>query len=232
MLTGITSGQTDEVTHLDPHASPARQPPLTDGSGRVCAVILAGGTAARMDGVDKAAIELSGITLLERALAATMTAVEVVVVGEQVPTTRPVTWTLEDPRGGGPAAGLLTALGCFYRPPDLVQVLAVDMPQVTPGTFARLVEAVQDPTDGSTYDGAVLVDHDGRRQPLCAVYRRSALAGAAPASPEDWHGLPVHRLLEPLRLRDVASYADEAEDVDTWSDLRAVRELRDPSEGR
>ena len=86
-------------------------------------------------------------------LAATVTAVEVVVVGEQVPTTRPVTWTLEDPRGGGPAAGLLTALGCFYRPPDLVQVLAVDMPQVTPGTFARLVEAVEEPADGAAYDG-------------------------------------------------------------------------------
>ena len=104
--------------------------------------MLAGGTAVRMDGVDKASIELDGVTLLERALAATMTAVEVVVVGEQVPTTRPVTWTVEDPRGGGPAAGLLAGLDRFLRPPDLVAVLAVDMPRVTPGTFARLADAV------------------------------------------------------------------------------------------
>ena len=51
--------------------------------GRVGAVVLAGGTAARHGGADKASIELDGVTLLERALAATMTAVEVVVVGDQ-----------------------------------------------------------------------------------------------------------------------------------------------------
>jgi molybdopterin-guanine dinucleotide biosynthesis protein A len=186
------------------------------------AVVLAGGTAARMDGVDKAAIELDGLTLLERALAATMTAVEVVVVGDQVPTTRPVTWTMEDPRGGGPAAGLLTGLGCFYRRPDLLQVLAVDMPQVTPGTFARLSAALDDPDA----DAALLVDEDGRVQPLCAVYRGTALAAAAPTSPEDWHGLPVHRLLDPLRLVKVPSVAGETRDVDTWADVRALRQER------
>ena len=83
--------------------------------GRVAAVVLAGGTAARMDGADKAAIELRGVTLLERTLSATFTAVEVVVVGDPVPTTRPVTFTVEDPRGGGPAAGLLAGLRAFYR---------------------------------------------------------------------------------------------------------------------
>lgn len=190
---------------------------------RVGAVVLAGGTAARMDGVDKAAIELDGLTLLERALAATMTAVEVVVVGDQVPTTRPVTWTMEDPRGGGPAAGLLTALGCFYRPPELVQVLAVDMPRVTPGTFARLAAALDDPT----VDAAVLVDEDGRSQPLCAVYRGHALAAAAPESTEQWHGLPVHRLLEPLRLVRVPAVPGETRDVDTWADLRELRQDRE-----
>ena len=113
--------------------------------GRVAAVVLAGGTAARMDGADKAAIELRGVTLLERTLSATFTAVEVVVVGDPVPTTRPVTFTVEDPRGGGPAAGLLAGLRAFYRPPDLVMVLAVDMPRVGPGTFARLTDALLAP---------------------------------------------------------------------------------------
>ncbi|MGZ6784609.1 MAG: NTP transferase domain-containing protein, partial [Nocardioidaceae bacterium] len=55
---------------------------------RLGAVVLAGGQAVRMGGLDKASIEIDGVTLLERALAATMSAVEVVVVGEQVPTTR------------------------------------------------------------------------------------------------------------------------------------------------
>jgi molybdopterin-guanine dinucleotide biosynthesis protein A len=181
-------------------------------------VILAGGTAARMDGADKAAIELSGVTLLERALAATMTAFEVVVVGKQVPTTRPVTWTMEDPPGGGPAAGLLTALGCFLRPPELVQVLAVDMPRVTAGTFARLTEVLE-PED----DAAVLCERSGRRQPLCAVYRRTALLAAASTDPAEWPGLPVHRLVGELRMREVPAHGEEPRDVDTWSDLRELR---------
>jgi len=193
---------------------------------RLGAVVLAGGTAVRMDGVDKASIELDGVTLLERALAATMTAIEVVVVGEQVPTTRPVTWTVEDPRGGGPAAGLLAGLDRFLRPPDLVAVLAVDMPRVTPGTFARLAGAV-----GPEGEGAVLRGGDGRIQWLCGVYRRSALERARPASPEDEHGLAVQRLLSSLRLVEVPAVDQEADDVDTWSDLRSLRVSReDPSQ--
>ena len=43
------------------------------GPLRLGAVVLAGGTAARMGGVDKASIEIGGVTLLERTLAATMT---------------------------------------------------------------------------------------------------------------------------------------------------------------
>lgn len=199
--------------------TPAHEPAVA--GGRLGAVVLAGGTAARMDGVDKAAIEVDGVTLLERALAATMTAVEVVVVGEQVPTTRPVTWTLEDPRGGGPAAGLLAALGCFLHPPDLVAVLAVDMPRVTAGTFARLASALG---PEQSRDGAVLVDGGGRRQPLCAVYRGGALRAAAPRSAEDWHGLPMHRLLRPLSLLEVPATSQEAADVDTWGDLARLRE--------
>ncbi|MEP7090955.1 MAG: NTP transferase domain-containing protein, partial [Nocardioidaceae bacterium] len=142
---------------------------------RLGAVVLAGGTAARMGGVDKASIELAGVALLERALAATMSAVEVVVVGEQVPTSRAVTWTVEDPPRGGPAAGLLTGLDSFLVTPDLVVVLAVDMPKVNAGTVARLTWAVE---GDASVDGAVLVDPDGRRQTLAAVYRRSALDAA------------------------------------------------------
>jgi molybdopterin-guanine dinucleotide biosynthesis protein A len=193
-----------------------------DGAGRLAAVVLTGGAGSRMGGVDKGSIELDGVTLLERALAATATAVEVVVVGDQVPTSRPVTWTLEDPRGGGPAAGLLAGIGRFLRRPDLVALLAVDMPLVGPGTFARLVEALD-----ARHDGALLVDADGKRQPLCAVYRLDALDRARPDDPEVEHGLPVHRLLSTLALLEVPAAAREAEDVDTWTDLKTMRESRE-----
>jgi molybdopterin-guanine dinucleotide biosynthesis protein A len=180
-------------------------------------VVLAGGTAARMGGVDKAALEVHGVTLLERALAAVVAAAEVVVVGEQVPTSRPVTWTVEDPPRGGPAAGLLAALDRFDISPALVAVLAVDMPKVTAATVARLTWAVE---GDSAVDGAVLVDRAGRRQTLAAVYRFAALSAARPPQPGQQHGLSMRRLVDRLRLAEVAPVGDEARDVDTWDDLR------------
>lgn len=183
-------------------------------------MVLTGGTGARLGGVDKAALEVGGVTLLERFLTATMAAAEVVVVGPEVPTSRPVTWTVEDPPLGGPAAGVLSALERFAATPDLVAVLAVDMPFVNAGTLARLTWAVEADLD---LDGAVLVDPAGRRQTLAAVYRVSALVVARPAERGREHGLPMRRLVGGLRLAEVPTVGDEARDVDTWADVRDLR---------
>lgn len=185
------------------------------------AVVLTGGTALRMDRVDKAALEVDGTTLLERALGATAAAGEVVVVGEPAPTSRSVTWTREDPPGGGPAAGLLAGIDALRGPWEVVAVVAVDMPWVTAATIDRLRAALADAADG-----ALLVDEDGRRQLLCGVYRLQALRRVRPPTTADESGLPVRRLLEPLRLVEVRAVGGEAKDVDTWDDLRAVREGR------
>ena len=182
--------------------------------GTYAAVVLAGGTAARLDGVDKAGIEHHGRTLLEHALAAVSGAGETVVVGEQVPTSRPVTFTREDPRGGGPAAGLLAGVAALAVRPPVVVVLAVDMPHVTGATVDRLRAAAEG------RDGALLVDPSGRRQ-LAGALATEALARV---TPEDPHGLPVHRLLGALDLAEVAAAGDEAADVDTWEDLLRLRE--------
>jgi molybdopterin-guanine dinucleotide biosynthesis protein A len=181
-------------------------------------VVLSGGTAARFQGADKASMEAGGLTLLEHVLGALAEVPEVVVVGDELVTSRPVTFLREDPAEGGPAAGLLAGLAGFPRPPRLVVVLAVDMPRVTTATVRRLVEAVEG--DG---DGALLVDEDGRRQYLCAAYRTEALLAAAP-SLEDQHGLPMRRLVDELRLAEVLAQGCEARDVDTWDDLLELRE--------
>ena len=188
------------------------------GHEAVGAVVVAGGGAARMGGVDKGSIEVGGRTLLEHVLAALTHVADVVVVGDEVRTTRPVTFTREDPPGGGPAAALLAGLRAFPHAPGRVVVLAGDMPRVTEDTVDRLEAAVEDHADG-----AVLVDRGGRAQYLCASYRVAALLAAAPPYGQE-HGLPMHRLLAPLRLAEVAAVGDEAVDVDTWADLRAVRE--------
>ncbi len=178
------------------------------------AVILAGGRAARLDGVDKASVEIDGRTLLTHALEAVLDAREVVVVGEQVPTDRPVTFTLEDPRYGGPAAALLSGCDQLLLPAPKLAVIAVDMPRLTPWTLRRLHEAAA----AVGVDGAVLGDRDGRRQ-LAMVLDRARLAEVSPDL-EDRHDLPLHRLLEGLRLVTVLADHEEHRDVDTWADLR------------
>ncbi|MGA8209245.1 MAG: NTP transferase domain-containing protein, partial [Nocardioidaceae bacterium] len=122
----------------------------------------------RLGGVAKASLEVDGLSLLDRSLRAAATADEVVVVGARVPTRHHVSWTVEDPPSGGPAAGLLAGLDRLDEEPDLVLVLAVDMPRVSGATVERLRSAISaDPG----CDGALLVDPDGRRQPLAALYR-------------------------------------------------------------
>jgi molybdopterin-guanine dinucleotide biosynthesis protein A len=180
------------------------------GSRSYAAVVLAGGTSARLDGVDKAGIELAGRTLLEHALGAVAAASEVVVVGERVPTSRPVTFVREDPPQGGPAAGLLAGVAALSRTPEALAVVAVDMPRLSPATVERLLIAAEG------RDGAFLVDGNGRRQ-LAGVLDPRALARVEPGDP---FGLPWHRLLQTFDLADVAAVGDEARDVDTWTDLR------------
>ena len=127
------------------------------------AIILAGGRSSRLDGVDKAGIEVGGRTMLEWALDGVIDAREVVVVGDPVPTERPVTFVRESPRFGGPVAGLLTGLDSLLTVPRLVGVIAVDMPYVHHGTWRRLLAA------GAGADGSRLVGPDGRWQLAMAL---------------------------------------------------------------
>ena len=105
-------------------------------------------------------------------------------------------------------------------------VLAVDMPRVTPGTFARLTEALVAP------EAARAPDRTARcwSTPAAAASRSARstapprCSGSGPTTREDEHGLPVHRLVGALELVEVAAVADEAHDVDTWADLQELRE--------
>lgn len=189
---------------------------LDVGAAGFCGVVLAGGTAARMDGIDKAGLELRGRTLLDRTVDAFLDADEVVVVGPRsVPTSRPVTFTREDPPSGGPVAGLLTGVDALLRTPSLVGVLAVDMPHVTAYTVRRLRDAA------SGRDGAFLVDPDGRRQ-LAGVIHADRLAAVRPDL-EHQHGMSLRALLVDLDLADVPADGAEARDVDTWADWRDLQ---------
>ncbi len=180
-----------------------------------CAVILAGGQAARLGGADKASVEVDGRTLLAHALEAVIDAAEVVVVGEPVLTDRPVTFTVENPRFGGPVAALLTGCDALLRSTPTIVVLAVDMPRLTAHTVRRLHTAA------SGADGAVLVDPDGRRQ-LAYAIDRQRLQAVRPDH-EAQHGMALRALLDQLDLIEVGTVGDEHRDVDTWQDLRDIQ---------
>lgn len=179
------------------------------------AVVLSGGGAARLGGADKASLEIGGRTMLERVLDALVDVPEIVIVGPDAITNRPVTFRREDPVGGGPAAALLAGLDGFVRRPARVVALAVDLPLLTPATIARLVEA------SAGHDGALLVDGEGRRQYLCAAYDGAMLAAAGAG---DVHGMSMRELVRGLDLVEVAAVGQEAQDVDSWSDVRMLRE--------
>ena len=186
------------------------------------AIVLAGGTGRRLGGADKARLELAGRSFLDWALDACAEAAEVVVVGpepvEGSPDRAGVRWAREDPPGGGPAAGLLAGLDALRTSVGWVFVMAVDMPLVSRETVRRLLETAAG-GDGAARDGAILLGPDGRRQ-LAAVLDLEALARARPRQAD---GLPVHRLLAALDLREVAALDGEHADVDTAADLDLLR---------
>ncbi|MFJ3667893.1 NTP transferase domain-containing protein [Streptomyces sp. NPDC090106] len=183
-------------------------------------VVLAGGAARRLGGVDKPRVRVGGRALLDRVLAACADAATTVVVAEPGPTARPVTWAREDPPGGGPLAAL--GAGLAHTTAADVVVLSADLPFLTGDTVRRLLTALR--SGGG--DGALLTDADGRDQPLVAAYRADALRGGLGTLARDHEGaltgLPLRRLtgaLDLTRVPDpVASF-----DCDTWDDIATAR---------
>jgi molybdopterin-guanine dinucleotide biosynthesis protein A len=176
------------------------------------AIVLAGGSASRLGGADKAELVVGGMRLLDRVLDAVAAADRVVVVGPERHTARPVTWTREVPAGGGPVAAL--AAGLPETSSAVVVVLAVDLPGITSHTVASLLAAV----DG---DGAVLVDDSGRDQTLAAAYRRDVLAGRLDGLGSG-AGVALRDVVAGMSLQRVPGHS-AARDCDTWDDVAAVR---------
>ena len=186
--------------------------------GTYDAVVLAGGTARRFGGAtDKVALEVEGTPLLDRVLVGCAGARTTIVVGPRRPTRRPVSWVREQPPGGGPVAAVAAALPSVTA--DRVLLLAADLPFFEPATAAVLLRELDGDLDA---DAAVLVDADGRDQPLAAAYRTAPLLAALRAL-GDPAGLPLRRLVGGLATRRIADADGAALDCDTWDDLARAR---------
>lgn len=181
-------------------------------------VILAGGTARRMGGVDKTMLDVGGVTILDRVLG-TLTAARVgplLVVGEPRAVSYPVQWTREQPPGGGPVAGLAAGLAEVTAPS--VVVVAGDLPFLDATTIETLRAARGSATEAA---GAIVVDATGRDQPLVGCWSTETLRSALPASPA---GTSMWRLIAPLQLVRVPA-AMPLLDCDTPYELDMARAI-------
>ena len=143
------------------------------GGRRLAGAVLAGGRSRRM-GRTKALIEIDGVAMADRVLAALrgVGARPVVVCGgderELAPLGAPV---VADPHPGeGPVGGVLGALGHLGPLADSVAVLACDLGLVDATTLAPLVEAA------AGAPGRLVVARTDRLEPMCAIWP-SALRG-------------------------------------------------------
>jgi len=197
-------------------------------------VILAGGAGERLGGVSKADLLLGGRRLLDHILddlaagRAGMPLGRVVVVApDSVAVPAGVSRTLEDPPGGGPAAGICAGLE-LLGDGALVAVLTCDAPRSARALPALLV-AVAGASGGSGgsgggagVDGAVVRNAAGYDQYLLGIYRFAALRRRA----REEHGardVSARHLFAPLHLVTVDA-GDLDRDVDTWADLATLEE--------
>jgi molybdopterin-guanine dinucleotide biosynthesis protein A len=179
----------------------------------VDAIVLAGGKAARLGGVDKGALVVGGRTLLEAALEATALVTVTVVVGPRRATSREVKWAREEPPGAGPVAAV--AAGLEHTSSDLVAVIAVDLPHLSAEDLAALELLA------AGCDGAIFADAGGRDQPLAGVYRSERLRTGLRRLPAI-AGAPVQALVKDLDLARVENDL-AARDCDTPEDLAIAR---------
>ncbi len=187
----------------------------------VDAIILAGGRARRLGGVDKGALVYEGRTLLERSLDAASMATVRVVVGDCSPARVPpgVRTVREEPIYSGPASAVMAgvdALAVAGSTATWAFVLACDVARSAELT-RPLLAALEGHPDS---DGIVPVDEESRRQSLVGLYRVSALR-AARESIGDVAGVSMNTLLGRLRLVEIQATPGSTSDVDTPEQARS-----------
>jgi molybdenum cofactor guanylyltransferase len=139
-------------------------------------------------GVDKATIEVDGVTLLERAVLRLRQVCAPVMVapGDVVLDGWADAAIADAAPGAGPLGGLVAALRA--SPHRLLAVVAVDMPWLDPALLRMLAARIEDS------DVAVCETERGL-EPLHAVYAHSALGpaeAALPGTDRSLHGLVEH----------------------------------------
>ena len=183
-------------------------------------VVLCGGRSVRM-GVDKATIEVGGVTLLDRAVSRLTEACDPVLIAPGA-----LRLGIDGPRlvgdalpGAGPLGGIVAAL--HRSPHPLLAVVAVDMPWLDPALLRLLAAGIGD------QDVAVCKTRRGL-EPLHAVYARSALPvveAALHSSDRSFRGVIAHlraRIIAEEDWRSAGFSERFASNVNTPADLAEI----------
>jgi molybdopterin-guanine dinucleotide biosynthesis protein A len=175
-------------------------------------IIVAGGRATRMGGVDKAMLPLglSGETLLADIIKSCPGKVFVVGNPREIgsDTADLVTWVPDLNPGGGPAAGIWSGLTSVTS--EYVFISAADQ-TLSSDTVSTLIAAALG------RDGAWAIRSDGNGQPLCACVRTELLRDLL-TSTQGANQSPL-RLLSSLQMVGVNVNPDQVVDFDTWQDV-------------
>lgn len=175
------------------------------------AIIVAGGAARRMGGVDKPWLEIAGRPMIDHVIAAVLSKVDhCIVVG-----TPPRGWvvpggvdvTVESPAGGGPKAAVSAALRLLPQSVHEVLLLTGDAPFIGGAVDALLAAPM--------HHEAVAVTDGGRTQYLCSRINRVALAAALAGGDASMRSV--------FDLLQIDTVAAEVVDADTWEDMARLR---------
>lgn len=104
---------------------------------------------------------------------------------------------------------------------SLVVVMACDMPLLDRRVVSELVAAA---AAAERFDGVLLVDDEGRRQPLAAAYRSDSLRTAINNLPTT-RDAAVRALIAPLALVEMPAGPRATLDCDTWEAVARSRYL-------
>ncbi|MFG2061904.1 molybdenum cofactor guanylyltransferase [Micromonospora sp. NPDC048871] len=194
------------------------------------AVVLAGGAARRMGGLDKPALPVGGVPMRERVLAAVADAAPRILVGPG-PAPAGVRLTRESPPGGGPVPALAAGLALLDPEVSAVALLAADLPLLTRAAVGELLHHLDDAsTSRPPVDGVCYLDQSGRRQSLCGVWRPAALRAALDrvrVRRGELAGASLRDLSTGLAVRELRWTGDGPPpwfDCDTERDLRRAEE--------
>ena len=182
------------------------------------AIILAGGRATRLGGVDKPSLMVGGVSLLERVVNAAAGAgcAPIVIVGGTQHAHPDTILVRESPPFGGPVAAIGAALPLVSTP--TVLLLAADLPWAD-----ALVPALMAAPIPSGADGVCAVDDSGREQWLAGRYRIEAIRDAVGQLPNGGSDASMRSLLATLTIATAPAPSGAADDVDRWQDVARAR---------